>query len=202
VKIYTFREGPDNLGYLIHCEASGEAAVVDPGSATADRMGALGLPRLRLRYIIDTHRHSDHVSGNAAVQEAFGGEIVCSEAEAEGIPTASLMVRDRDVLQLGNIRLVFLITPGHTPGGMCIIADSEAIFTGDTLFIGDCGRTDLPGGSESELFESMQRLRQLPDSLTIYPGHDYGESQSDLLGNQKKRNKCLLADNLVAFSRL
>jgi hydroxyacylglutathione hydrolase len=82
------------------------------------------------------------------------------------------------------------------------MAGDKALFTGDCLFIGDCGRTDLPGGNNKELFESMRRLKQLPDGLTVYPGHDYGTKSCDTLGSQKKVNKCLRAETPEEFSAL
>jgi len=93
------------------------------------------------------------------------------------------------------------MTPGHTKGGICIIVDDKAILTGDTLFIGDCGRTDLPGGSLQEMFHTLQqKILPLPDDLLVYPGHDYGEKPFDRLGNQKQTNKTLRARTLQEFS--
>jgi glyoxylase-like metal-dependent hydrolase (beta-lactamase superfamily II) len=96
-----------------------------------------------------------------------------------------------------------LLTPGHTPGGICIIVDKKALLTGDTLFIGDCGRTDLPGGSLEEMFKTLQeKIFLLSDELIVYPGHDYGEKPFDSLGNQKRTNKTLKAKTLKEFSTI
>jgi glyoxylase-like metal-dependent hydrolase (beta-lactamase superfamily II) len=111
------------------------------------------------------------------------------------------MIRDKDHLELGTVSLDFLLTPGHSKGGICIIVDNKALLTGDTLFIGDCGRTDLPGGSLDEMFRTLQeKIMTLPDELIIYPGHDYGEKPFDSLGNQKRTNKTLRAKTLKDFS--
>jgi len=114
-----------------------------------------------------------------------------------------VIVSDGSQLKVGNIVLSFLLTPGHTPGGICIIVDGEAMLTGDTLFIGDCGRTDLPGGSLEEMFQTLQtKIMSLSDELLVYPGHDYGEKPFDTLGNQKRTNKTLRARSLKEFSQI
>ena len=202
MKVYQFRENQDNFSYLILCEKTRAAAIIDPGLSVPNQVMQLDLARLDLKYIINTHRHSDHTSGNSVVKKNFGGVIVASEPDGMHIHGVGKIVRDGEILVLGNIKLVFMLTPGHTPGGMCIMAGSEALFTVDCLFIGDCGRTDLPGGSDRELFMTMERLKELPDGLTVYPGHDYGPEPCDTLGNQKRNNKCLKANTLEAFSAL
>jgi glyoxylase-like metal-dependent hydrolase (beta-lactamase superfamily II) len=112
-------------------------------------------------------------------------------------------VSDHNRLKLGDIDLDFILTPGHTPGSICIIVDEEAIITGDTLFSGDCGRTDLPGGNITQMFKTLrEKIMTLPDNLIVYPGHDYGDKPFDTLGNQKRTNKTLIAKNLDEFSRI
>ncbi|MCK5560532.1 MAG: MBL fold metallo-hydrolase, partial [Thermoplasmata archaeon] len=92
---------------------------------------------------------------------------------------------------------------GHTLDGLCVIVDEEAIITGDTLFIGDCGRTDLLDGNLAQMFETLnEKIKPLPDYLTVYPGHDYGDKPFDTLGNQKETNKTLLANSLKHFSEI
>ena len=106
-------------------------------------------------------------------------------------------------MKVGDVNLRFILTPGHTKGGICIIVDNEAILTGDTLFIGDCGRTDLPGGSFEQMFKTLQeKIKPLPDNLIVFPGHDYGNKPFDILGNQKRTNKTLIARNLEEFSKI
>lgn len=202
VKIHRFREQIDNFSYLILCEASGKAAVIDPGPGTADRIGELSLANLEIECIINTHRHSDHTSGNETMVSRFRCRLFSSSIEAKHIPGVDAVVEDNGILMIGSFKLKFLLTPGHTPGSICILADDRFLFTGDTLFIGDCGRTDLPGGSNADMFRTMQRLKSLPDSLTVYPGHDYGDKACDTLGNQKNSNKCLLATSLTKFRNL
>ena len=110
-----------------------------------------------------------------------------------------LRVRGGDTLTLGRVLVSVIHTPGHTPDSICLY-DGKNLFTGDTLFIGNCGRTDLPGGSTSELFHSLHTvLMALPEETMIYPGHDYGEVRSRMLDEEAKRNPTLLARSLREF---
>ena len=113
-----------------------------------------------------------------------------------------IYVEDNDELKLGEIGLRFLLTPGHTPGGICITVDNKALITGDTLFIGDCGRADLQGGDVKDLFDSLQRIKELSEELIVYPGHDYGSKPYDALGSQKRTNNALLANSLEEFKKI
>jgi len=114
-----------------------------------------------------------------------------------------IIVSDGDSFKLGKVNLEFLLTPGHTPGGICVIVDNEAIITGDTLFIGDCGRTDLPDGNLAQMYKTLhEKIMLLPDHLIVYPGHDYGYKPYDTLGKQKQTNKTLLAKSLEEFSEI
>ncbi len=130
--------------------------------------------------------------------------MIASKLDGEKIDTnIDIFVHDGDILKLSEIELKFLLTPGHTMGGICIIVDNRAILTGDTLFIGDCGRTDLPGGDLYEMYETLQnKIMVLPDDLIVYPGHDYGDKLYDTLGNQKKINKTLNVKNFDDFSKI
>jgi len=156
-----------------------------------------------LAYIILTHHHSDHTAETKHLKTLFSSsKVVASEEDGKKLPIKpDVVVNDESQLQLGTVQLDFLLTPGHTKGGICVIVDKKALLTGDTLFIGDCGRTDLPGGSLAEMFTSLhEKIMGLPDELLIYPGHDYGEKPFDTLGNQKRTNKTLRARSLKEFS--
>ena len=97
------------------------------------------------------------------------------------------LILDREKIKIGKVTLEFLLTPGHTPDGMCIMVDNKAIITGDTLFIGDCGRIDLPGGSLKEMYNSLDKLTKiLSDDIIVYPGHDYGNKPFDTMGNLRQ----------------
>jgi glyoxylase-like metal-dependent hydrolase (beta-lactamase superfamily II) len=129
-------------------------------------------------------------------------QVVASKEDGRRLPIQpDLEVTDGSQLLIGTITLSFLLTPGHTPGGICIIVDGKALLTGDTLFIGDCGRTDLAGGNIEVMFQTLQKkILPLSDDLVVYPGHDYGDKPFDTLGNQKRANKTLRAKSLQEFS--
>ncbi len=200
MKITQIRIGMDNFSYLVQCIATGKAALVDPGTNASEAMSLIGHGNLQLIFIINTHRHLDHVAENSRVRETYGCDIIASEPESYGISDVTRTVSDGEILMLGDVRIRFLLTPGHTPGGLCMLVDGEALLTGDTLFIGDCGRTDMAGGSDNEMFLSLQKIKSLPDAVIIYPGHDYGPVPFDTLGNQKKQNKTLLAKSANELS--
>jgi len=195
------RVGFDNFSYIIYCRASKKAAIVDPGYDASEAINFIVSEKFELLYIINTHHHSDHTSENQMIKRKFpNAKIVASKEDACNIYYVDIFVSDEDKIKLGNIVLHFILTPGHTQGGICILVDNEALITGDTLFIDDCGRCDLPGANISYMFESLQKIKKLPDNLIVYPGHDYGNKPFDSLENQKKTNKTLLAKNLEQFS--
>ena len=197
--------GFDNFSYIIYCQKTNKAAIVDPGFNTSKLLKFISSNDLELEYIITTHYHADHTGGVKKIKKSISSsKIVASEPDGNKLGTkVDIFVSDDDKLELGTIILDFILTPGHTPGGICIIVDNKALLTGDTLFIGDCGRTDLPGGSLSQMFKTLnEKIKPLPDHLIVYPGHDYGDKPFDKLGNQKLTNKTLLAKNLDEFSKI
>ncbi len=205
VVIEQIRLGIDNFSYIIYCQKTKKAAIVDPGYNPSQILGFISSNDLELIYIITTHYHLDHTGGIQTIKNTISSsKIVASELDGYKLEVKmDIIISDGDRLKLGEVDLEFLLTPGHTPGGICIIVDNEALLTGDTLFIGDCGRTDLPGGNLAQMFRTLQeKIKPLPDHLIVYPGHDYGNDTFDALGNQKLTNKTLLAKNLEEFSKL
>ncbi len=203
--IEQIKVGLDNFSYVIYCPKQMKAAIFDPGYDAPKALEFISSKDLDLKYIIITHYHSDHSSDCQRIKECLpSSKIVASESDGAKLGIAvDITVSDGDRLKLGNIELDFLLTPGHTPGGICIIVNNEALLTGDTLFIGDCGRTDLPGGNLSQMFQTLQeKIIPLPDHLLVYPGHNYGSKPYDRLGNQKRSNKTLLAKNINEFSKI
>jgi len=205
VSIAQLNVGYDNFCYVLYCPVHKKAAVVDPGFDAIKILQMLTAKNLILEYIILTHHHSDHTAETKHLKTVFpSSKIVASEKDGKKLSVKpDVNVNDGSQLKLGNVLLDFLLTPGHTKGGICILVDKTALLTGDTLFIGDCGRTDLPGGSLAEMFSTLQgKIMTLPDELIVYPGHDYGKKPFDSLGNQKRTNKTLCAKNLKEFSMI
>ena len=194
----------NNFSYVIYCPKTKKAALVDPSFDTSKALAFVSENGLKLEYIINTHHHSDHTAGNAEVQDLCSCDIIASGVDKKHVAKgASKFVNDGDELQLGEIKLRFLHTPGHSFDGLCVVVDEEAIITGDTLFINDCGRCDLPGGSLTQMFNTLQyKIKILPDKLVVYPGHDYGPMPCDTLSNQKKTNMTLIVKSLDDFSKL
>ena len=194
--------------YVVGCEESREAAAIDPAGGKGDMEKILKLLEekdLHLTYIINTHGHADHTYGNQLLAETTGAKTVMHEldddlftteeaknwAAAFGLdaaPPVDIRITDGDQLSLGKLNLEFIHTPGHTPGAVCVLVENN-LFTGDTLFVGAVGRTDLPGGSMEKLLRSIEeKLLPLPDETVIWPGHDYGDQPTSTLAREKQTN--------------
>ncbi|HYX56914.1 MAG TPA: MBL fold metallo-hydrolase [Nitrososphaeraceae archaeon] len=178
-----------NFTYILVDEATGKAAIIDPSWNLEKVFYTLKKNSWKLEYIINTHSHFDHVLGNEQVAAATGAKIIqhkCSPLEKQ-IP-----VDDGEIIKLGKIHIRVLHTPGHSKDSICLIANEELVFTGDTLFIGNCGRTDLPGSDPAEMYHSLlAKVAKLDDSLIVYPGHDYGSTPTSTIYTQKKTNYVL-----------
>jgi hydroxyacylglutathione hydrolase len=205
MNIEQLRVGADNFSYVISCPVTKKAVVIDPGFDITSCLRVISSDDLSLEYIILTHHHADHTAEMLHLKKIFSSsQIVTSEEDGKKLPIKpDVVIYDGEQMQIGTVQLEFLLTPGHTKGSICVLVDMKALLTGDTLFIGDCGRTDLPGGNLAEMFMTLQqKILPLPDELIIYPGHDYGEKPYDTLGNQKKTNKTLRAKTLQEFSMI
>jgi hydroxyacylglutathione hydrolase len=169
----------DVFAYIIGCEKTKIALVLDPGGRPrqiADEAGRLGL---KIKYIVNTHHHFDHTAGNSRLKRITGAEIIDRED--------SRIDKDK-VIHVGEVELKVFHTPGHSPDGICLYSEGQ-LFTGDTLFVGTSGRTDLPGGDRPTLAKSIRKLMALPDDTVVWPGHDYGPSKSSTIGWEKRHNK-------------
>jgi len=204
LKIEQLRIGFDNFSYILYNTKKRNAAIVDPSYNIAKQVSFIEENKISVEYIILTHHHSDHISQTKRLKDLFpNSKIVMGEPDSLRIAfKVDIKINDKDQLKLTDVTLDFLLTPGHTKGGVCIIVNNEAIITGDTLFIDNCGRTDLADGDFEVMFETLQKIKQLPDHLVVYPGHDYGPKPFDSLGNQKKTNPTLTAKNLDEFSKI
>ncbi|MCF6208862.1 MAG: MBL fold metallo-hydrolase, partial [Ghiorsea sp.] len=158
-------------------------AVVEKVERDLKLIGELGL---KLKYVVDTHVHADHVTGAGLLRERTGCKI--GIAAIEQVACASLALKEGDVLSFGSNKLKVLETPGHTQGCLSFVTDG-VVFTGDALFIRGCGRTDFQAGDASVLYASItEKLFALPDNTTVYPGHDYKGMMLSTIAEEKAHN--------------
>lgn len=175
----------DVFAYIVGCETSREAVVIDPGDEVDRIVEEACKERLHIKFIFNTHGHWDHTMGNERLKTLTGASIVRHKQDS-GMDVDIPLV-DEKPFQVGEIVFAVFHTPGHSPGGVCLYADGQ-LFTGDTLFVGDSGRTDLPGGHRPTLGASIRRLMQLPDETVVWPGHDYGPTPKSTIGWEKRHN--------------
>ena len=187
----------DNFSYIIADEATKEAAVVDSSFNATEIIKVIKNQKLQLKYIINTHGHSDHTAGNAELVSIFGAKIV---AHKQSKTNHDIPVDEGDVVNVGKIPIKILYTPGHTTDSICLLVDNQKLLTGDTLFVGECGRTDFPGGNSKSMYESLfSKLLKMDDNVEVYPGHDYGHKPSSTIGEEKKSNYTLQPRSLKDF---
>jgi len=187
----------DNFSYIMAEAASeAEAAVVDP-SFNADAIVRLARKNgLSIKYVINTHHHRDHVAGNLKIKSCFGSKTVAHKLSKT---EKDIEVVEGDILKVGGIVIKVIHTPGHTPDSICLLIDKKLI-TGDTLFVGECGRTDLPEGSSVDMYNSLfNKLMKLDDDIEVYPGHDYGSRLHSAIGEEKRTNYTLEKRSLDEF---
>jgi hydroxyacylglutathione hydrolase len=187
----------DNFSYIIADEANREAVVVDSSYNVDEIARTLKAQGFNLKFIINTHGHPDHTDGNEELRSTFGAKIIAhksSKAEHD------MEVDDGDTINVGAIRIKVIHTPGHTPDSICLLVDDKILLTGDTLFVGESGRTDLPGGDPRSLFDSFfNKLLKLDDAVVVYPGHDYGPKPHSTIGEERRDNYVLQPRSLSDF---
>jgi glyoxylase-like metal-dependent hydrolase (beta-lactamase superfamily II) len=186
-----------NFTYIIADENNGEAAIIDPSWNLEKIFDALKKNKWKARYVINTHSHFDHVLGNEQVAEITGAQIV-QHNNSQLIKQIS--VSEGDIVKIGDIPIRILHTPGHSPDSICLIVDGHLVFTGDTLFVGNCGRVDLPGSNPKEMYTSLfEKVTKLEESLIVYPGHDYGSSPTSTIGQENRTNYVLRPMSMQDF---
>jgi len=209
--------GPmQNFVYLVGDPATRECVVVDPAWEIDTIVETASADGYTIKGALVTHTHQDHVGGSLedwgmpgripGVEELLSlgpAKVYVHKAEREfmkGFGSDLVKVDNHDTLQIGRLTLTFLHTPGHTPGSQCFLVDDRLV-SGDTLFIGSCGRTDLPGSDPKEMYYSLtQRLGALPDDTVLLPGHNYG-GESSTLGHEKRQNPFMRFASLGDFLR-
>jgi len=191
--------------YLIGDEETKEGLFIDP----ADDVERLILEAKshgveKIKYIVNTHSHVDHIMGNKEMVKRTGAKVAIHEEEARYLvqtpadllmmfratpsPPADLLVKEGDVIQVGKVGLKVIHTPGHSPGGMSLYIDGM-VFTGDTLFVGSVGRTDFPGSSWEAMETSIRKkLYVLPGDTIVFPGHNYGSTPTSTIQYERRHN--------------
>jgi hydroxyacylglutathione hydrolase len=195
-----------NFSTILASPRTGECAVVDPAFEVDRLMREVERRGWRVSAILVTHTHHDHIDGVEALAVATGAPAYVGAGELEALrraaPKATLHpIEDGAVLVIGSERLTALATPGHTVDARSYLT-GEAIATGDTLFVGGCGRTDFPGGDAATLFASLQRLGALPEEVRVYPGHDYGQTPTSTIGWERTTNPYLRCQTVEEFVAL
>ena len=189
--VHAVRVGPIGTNcYLVEDETTKETLIVDPGDEAEKILDVIKKNGLKPRYIVNTHGHFDHVTGNLKLKEKTGAPVLSHELDAFLIALTLPLppdnfLKDGDRLKVGRLTFTVIHTPGHTPGGICLYCEKEkTLFSGDTLFYGTTGRTDLPYASEKDMGISFKKLLTLPDETKVYPGH----GQPTTIGQEKLIN--------------
>jgi len=195
--------------YIIGCPETREAVIVDPAGSERELAASIEKEGLHLIAIVNTHGHPDHTAGNALMKKLTGAPVLMHDADDrlfrdpsvaavfrawgfEPHPPADRYISDGEELRVGTLSFRVIHTPGHSPGSICLYGHGHLV-TGDTLFVGAAGRTDLPGGSFDTLLASLRdRIAPLPDDTIILPGHDYGSTPTSTIGREKRENSFLM----------
>jgi glyoxylase-like metal-dependent hydrolase (beta-lactamase superfamily II) len=191
--------------YVVSSQETKEAIVIDPGldfsSEAKPIFDFIAEGNFKVKFIVNTHGHDDHIKGDALFQEKYSVPVCIHSLDAHYIAglekakfPANVMLDEGSLIKFGDETLKVLHTPGHTPGSMCLIG-SKIVFTGDTLFAGGIGRTDFPGGSTTDMRASLKKLIGLPLNLLVYPGH----GEASIIVEEKRSNPFLNSINKDGF---
>lgn len=186
MKVHQIEVGDmQNFTYILEDEDTGESIILDPSWNLEEIQKIITRNDLKIKYIVNTHHHFDHTLGNEAMVKETGAKIL--QHESSSLKHDIALVNEQKI-KFGNSQLTVFHTPGHSKDSICLVGDGK-IFTGDTLFVGNCGRVDLPGGSAQELYHSLfDILYNMDESLVLYSGHNYGSTPTSTLANEKKNN--------------
>jgi hydroxyacylglutathione hydrolase len=201
-----------NYVYLIGSTETRKAAVVDAAWDIDEILRVAAQDEIEITHALVTHTHPDHVGGGFVGMEIAGAtellekckaKVVVHKAEAEfmkGLSSSDMIKTDNgDKVDVGDLEIQLMHTPGHTPGSQCFLVDNRLV-SGDTLFIDACGRVDFPGGNPEQMYYSLtQKLMALPDEMILFPGHNYAPLKQATMGEQKKTNPYLKFSSLKQF---
>jgi len=209
--------GPmENFVYIVGSKSTKEVSIIDPAWDIDFLLQHINEKELSLKSVLVTHYHQDHVGGNFGSHEIQGiaelleknpVKIYANKNESEGLIKVTGIsksdiqeVDSGDHLQLGEIDIEFLHTPGHTPGSQCFKINNNLV-SGDTLFIEGCGRVDLPGSNSEDMYHSLKKLASLPNDTILYPGHNYSHEKEASLEYLKQNNVHLRVPNLESWKQ-
>jgi len=209
--------GPmQNFVYIVADPVTRDAAVIDPAWEIDRLIAVIEEDDLHLQAALITHFHPDHLGGDLMGHHIQGArellerdlkiKVHMHKSEVDfagriaGLSRSDIVGTDgTEELQLGNIRVRFIHTPGHTPGSQCFLIDGRLV-SGDTLFIGACGRVDLPGSDAAQMYDSLvNKLKRLPEETVLYPGHNYAGRPTSTIGEEKQRNMYMRFNRLEDF---
>jgi hydroxyacylglutathione hydrolase len=208
-----------NYIYLIGCSESREAAVVDPAWDVPAILHLAAENDLKIKHILVTHGHPDHVNGLSELLEASDARVYLHADEVDYMREVARIfsmsvefmversssfqaVKEGDVIPVGKLDVQVLHTPGHTPGSQCFLVNGKNLLSGDTLFIDSCGRVDLPGSDPEKMWWSLNhRLATVDDDATLYPGHNYADRPTDTMGGQRRTNPTMKFRSVESFVR-
>ena len=179
-----------NFAYLIGDKKSKECVMVDPAWDVDAVLKQAEKDGMKVVAGILTHTHFDHSNGVEALIQKTGVKVYVHEKEAKYLKEIQghlVETKEGSKLRIGDLEMTFLHTPGHTEGAQCILV-GDKIVTGDTLFVGACGRSDLPGGDEKKIMQSLKRLASLDGALQVFPGHAYGDTDSSTIEHERRTN--------------
>ena len=199
--IQLFDPESSTFTYILATQAGAEAVLIDPVDEHWERdLAHLRRLNLKLAYVLETHAHADHVTSAGKLRELTGAKAAVPSGC--GIPPADVQLDDGDVIRFGGEEILVLHTPGHTAGSMSYVWRNN-VFTGDTLLINGCGRTDFQSGSADALFDSVtKKLFSLPDDMWMWPGHDYKGQVVSTIGWEKQHNARLANRSREEFVQL
>ena len=206
-----------NFTYIVGSRSTREVAIVDPAWDIEGLIKHLEERDYTLTAALATHYHPDHVGGGmgghsivgvAELMEHKPVKVYVHKHEADGMKKVTALsdsdlvkVDSGDTLDVGNVQIEFLHTPGHTPGSQCFRVRNTLV-SGDTLFIDGCGRVDLPGSNSEDMYHSLQKLKSLPDDTLLLPGHNYGQVPNATMAETKTRNSYLSVQNLETWTQV